>query len=53
MGNKYVRLAIAAGVLYGLYRYAPGGAVKNAMVLGVAGVMVVRNTPFVNQYIGA
>lgn len=53
MDNKWVKLAIAGAVLYGAYKYLPGGAVKNAMVLGVAGVLIARNTPYVNQYIGA
>lgn len=53
MDNKWVKLGIAFGVLYGIYRFAPGGDVKKAMVLGVAGVLIARNTPIVNQYIGA
>lgn len=49
---KLMKLAIAAGILYGAYKYAPGGAVKNAMVLGVAGVTIARNLPYVNNYLG-
>ncbi|MFA7399121.1 MAG: hypothetical protein WCZ98_01440 [Sideroxydans sp.] len=45
-----IKLAITGAALYAAYRYAPNAAVKTA-VLGVAGVVVARNTPFVNQYL--
>jgi len=45
-----MKLGISAGILYAVYRFAPNAAVKGA-VLGVAGVMVAKNTPVVNQYI--
>ncbi len=45
-----IRLAITGGALFAAYRFAPNAAIK-AAVLGVAGVVVVKNTPIVNQYI--
>ena len=48
---KLMRLGIAAAILYGAYKFVPGGAVKNAMVLGVAGVLVARQIPYVNTYL--
>jgi hypothetical protein len=45
-----IKLAISAGVIYAVYRFAPNAAVK-AAALGVAGVLVVKNTPVVNQYV--
>lgn len=45
-----MKLGITAAILYGAYRFAPNPAIK-AMVLGVAGVVVARNTPVVNQYV--
>lgn len=45
-----IKLAITAGVLFVGYKYAPNAAVKTA-VLGVAGVVAVRNTPIINQYV--
>lgn len=45
-----MKLGITAAVLFGAYKFAPNPTVK-AMVLGVAGVVVARNTPIVNQYV--
>lgn len=45
-----IKLAITGGVLFAAYRFAPNPTVK-AMVLGVVGVVVVKNTPIVNSYI--
>jgi len=45
-----MKLGITAAVLFGAYRFAPNAAVK-AMVLGVAGVVIAKNTPIVNQYV--
>lgn len=45
-----LKLGITLVALYGAYRFAPNPTVK-AMVLGVVGVVAVRNTPIVNQYI--
>jgi len=44
------KLAIAAVALYVGYKYIPNQAAK-AMILGVAGVVVAKNTPVLNQYI--
>lgn len=48
--TKLVPLAIAGGLLYAAYRFAPNAVVKSA-VLGVAGVVVAKQIPYVNQYI--
>lgn len=45
-----LKLAITGAVLYGAYRFAPNATAK-AMVLGVAGVVVAKNTPVINQYV--
>lgn len=47
---KLISLGITAAALIAAYKYAPNATVK-AMVLGVAGVAIVRNTPIVNQYV--
>ena len=45
-----LRIAVTAAALFGAYKLAPNPTVK-AMVLGAAGVAVLRNTPVVNQYV--
>jgi len=45
-----IKLAITGAALWAAYRFAPNTMVKTA-VLGVAGVVAVRNTPIVNQYV--
>lgn len=48
--SQLMKIAITGGLLFAAYRFAPNPTVK-AMVLGVAGVVVAKNTPVVNQYI--
>lgn len=50
MDNKWVKLGIAAGILYAAYRFAPHPAVK-AMALGVGGVMVAKQVPILNEQV--
>jgi hypothetical protein len=45
-----MKLAITGGILFAAYRFAPSPAIK-AAVLGVAGVVVAKNTPILNQYV--
>ena len=45
-----LKLALTGGILFAAYRFAPNPTVK-AMVLGVAGVVIAKNTPVVNQYV--
>ena len=45
-----MKLGITAAVLFGAYKFAPNPTIK-AMVLGVAGVVIAKNTPIVNQYV--
>lgn len=47
---QLMKLAITGAVLFGTYRFVSNPMVR-AAVLGVAGVVVVRNTPIVNQYV--
>lgn len=48
--SEIIKLAITGAILFAGYRYAPNATMK-AMVLGVAGVVVARNTPFVKDYV--
>jgi hypothetical protein len=48
--GKLISIGITAAVLFGAYKLAPNATVK-AMVLGAAGVAILRNTPVVNQYV--
>jgi len=48
--GKLISLGITVAVLFAAYRFAPSPLVK-AAVLGIAGVVVVKNTPIVNRYI--
>lgn len=43
-----MKLAIAAGVLYAAYRFAPSAVVKTAVV-GVAGVIAAKQIPYVKD----
>lgn len=47
---NFMKLGITAGILFGAYKFAPNQTAK-AMVLGVAGVVIAKNTPIVNAYI--
>lgn len=42
------KLAIAGAILFGVYKFVPNHAAK-AMVLGVAGVMVGKQLPYVSD----
>lgn len=48
--GNLMSLGIAAGILFAGYKFAPNPALK-AMVLGVAGVVVAKNTPVLNTYL--
>jgi xanthosine utilization system XapX-like protein len=48
--TKLMNLGIAAGIVYAAYRFAPNASVK-AMALGVAGVIVGRQIPYVKDYV--
>lgn len=47
---QLMKLGITAAALFATYKFVKNDAVR-AAVLGVAGVVVVRNTPFVNKYV--
>ncbi|MGQ0750600.1 MAG: hypothetical protein ACT4PS_08705 [Betaproteobacteria bacterium] len=47
--QKLMSLALAAGIIYAAYKFGPA-EVKGA-ALGVAGVIVARQIPYVREYI--
>jgi hypothetical protein len=51
MGNIDIKkLAIAGGILYAAYKFAPNQLIKGG-VLSVAAVLVAKQVPFVNEYV--
>lgn len=48
--SKLVNAAITAGILYAAWKFAPNATVKT-MVLGVAGGVIAKQIPYVNQYV--
>jgi hypothetical protein len=46
--NKIKALGIGLAIVYAVYKYGKGDAVK-AAALGVGGVMVAKNVPFVRD----
>lgn len=49
--ENLLKMAITGGILFAVYKFVDNEAVR-AAVLGVAGVVAVRNVPSVNQYVG-
>lgn len=47
--QNLIKLGVTAAVLYLGYKFAPNDTIK-AMVLGAAGVAILKNTPVVNRY---
>lgn len=48
--SKLLNMAIAGGILYAAWKFAPNATVKT-MVLGVAGGVIAKNIPYVNRYV--
>lgn len=48
--SELTKLAMALGILYGVYKFAPHQAIK-AAALGVAGVVVAKNVPVLRDLI--
>jgi hypothetical protein len=48
--QKLMPVAIAAGLLFAAYRFAPNAAVKTA-VLGVAGVVAAKQLPYLKEWV--
>lgn len=48
--SDLMKLAIAGGIVFGVYKFAPSAAVK-AAALGVAGTIVARQIPYVKDVI--
>ena len=48
--SELTKLAMALGILYGVYKFAPHQAIK-AAALGVAGVVVAKNVPVLKDLI--
>lgn len=46
--GQMVKLAVALGALYAVYKFAPQQAVK-AMALGAAGTIVAKQLPYVGD----
>jgi len=46
--SQMTRLAIAMGILYGVYKFVPHQAAKGA-ALGVAGVLVAKQAPIFKE----
>ena len=46
--SQMTKIAVALGVSFAVYKFAGNPAVK-AMALGVAGVIVGRNVPYVKE----
>jgi hypothetical protein len=46
--SQIVKLAIALGMVYGVYRFAPWQAAK-AAALGVGGVILAKQLPYVGD----
>ena len=46
---QMTKLAVAAGILFAAYKWGPGWA--KAMALGVAGTIVAKQVPYVNEVI--
>lgn len=44
------KIAIALGITYGVYRFVPNASAK-AAAMGVMGVIIAKNIPYVNQAI--
>ena len=47
---QLIKLALTAAALFGTYKFVKNDKVR-AAVLGIAGVVIVRNMPIVNQYV--
>lgn len=46
--NEMVRMAMALGMLYGVYKFVKNDHVK-AAALGVAGVVIAKNVPLIRD----
>lgn len=46
----YTKLAIAGGILYAAYKFAPNAMIKGG-VLSVAAVIAAKQIPYINEYI--
>jgi hypothetical protein len=45
-----MNMGMALGMLYGVYKFAKDERIK-AMALGVAGVVIAKNTPVIKNYV--
>lgn len=50
MSNTYVKAGIALGIVYAIYRFVPGNMAK-AAALGVGGVIIAKQLPYVKDYV--
>jgi hypothetical protein len=50
MNFDYKKLAIAGGLLFAAYKFAPNAIVKGG-VLSIAAVVVAKQLPYVKEYV--
>jgi len=50
MDMNWQKMAIAAGVLFAAYKFAPNSLIKGG-VLSVAAVVVAKQLPYVKEYV--
>lgn len=50
MDIDFKKLAIAGGLLFAAYKFAPNALVKGG-VLSVAAVIVAKQIPYINEYV--
>lgn len=46
-----MKLGMALAIVYGVYRFAPGGQAVKAAAAGVMGVIVAKQTPYVKDVV--
>lgn len=49
--DALMKLGLGMGVLYAAYRFAPGGEAVKAAILGVMGVAIAKQTPYIRDLI--
>lgn len=49
--DQLMKLGIALGIVYAVYRFAPGGQATKAAAAGVIGVIVAKQTPYVKDVV--
>ena len=50
--SDLIKLGIALGIAYAVYKFAPGGPVVKTAAVGVMGTMVAMQIPYVKEALG-